>query len=135
MQNLYNMSIPATKPIKVSLAEHSSESFRTALGKVKGPGADIKVVEDNASVGTIDLASMVIEDAPEAIKVADVGNELKDVIETIIEQPKAVIVDVEDFLDIDDLKVAELKEILDNRGVDYATTIRRAGLIERVKEV
>ena len=110
MRNLYNMSIPVVKATRVSLTEQSSEKFRTALRKVK-----TKFVSE-----PFDLADIIVD--------------VKDVNEAIIEQPEVQDVEVKDFLDINDLKVAELREILDSKGVEYTVT-KKDDLIKLVKEV
>ena len=132
MRNLYNMSIPSIVKRKVSLTEQSSEKFRTALRKVKGSEteaitdfiniADIKVI-DNASVGTIDLASIVIKDATEDVKVVN---------KAIVEQLETQDVDVPNFFEFEDLKVVELREILDNKGIKYTAT-KKVDLVELVR--
>jgi len=114
MRNLYNMSIPGAKSARVSLTEQASEIFRTA---------------------NIEFNGNKVKNASEDVKDIEIGNEPKEVIETIVEQPETKDVEIEDFLDINDLKVNELKEILDSKGVDYSTTIKKAGLIELVREV
>ena len=124
MRNLYNMSIPVAKPTRISLTEQSSEKFRTTFRKVK--------TKDNASVDTIDLASIVIEDGSEDVKVVETDNESKDVIEVVTEQPEVIEDDIPNFVEFEDLKVVELREILDNKGVEYTAT-KKAELVELVR--
>ena len=122
MRNLYNMSIPVAKPTRISLTEQSSEKFRSTFRKVK--------TKDTASVGTIDLASIVIEDGSEDVKVVDVSNELEDVSKVLVEQSAGK--DNEDFSYLNNLKVVELKEILDSKGIEYTVT-KKDDLIDLIK--
>ena len=122
MRNLYNMSIPVTKPTRISLTEQSSEKFRTTFREVK--------TKDIASVGTIDLASIVIEDGSEDVKVVDVSNELEDVSKVLVEQSEGK--DNKDFSYLNNLKVVELKEILDSKGIEYTVT-KKDDLIDLIK--
>jgi len=107
------MVVPTMKAKVLTLAEHSSKAFRSLKSLPK---------EAAAAYGEV-----------EVVKVSD---EVFEAIEEVVAAPAAPeeVVEVEDFLDINDLKVSELKKILDSNGVEYTAT-KKADLIELVKAV
>lgn len=117
MADLFNHRIDVKSDKSIDIAKMASNAFRSTQAKVATVITDVK--------------EAVVEIKDEVVEV------VKDVVEDVIEELEELIededeVEVEDFLDISDLKVAELKEILDSKGVKYTAT-KKDDLIELVK--
>ena len=101
------MKVPSAPTAHVLLSEQASESFRSCQGTINSPTEPVA-----AAVGP-----KVTEEVKEPVEVVEAS-----------EEP----CEVADFLDINDLKVSELREILDSKGVVYGGA-KKSGLIKLVK--
>ena len=104
LKDLYGMSVPPKVAAKVLMSEQTSNTFRS----LRMPEKPVE--------------------AAEASIVGTTGNESSECVMEAVEAPS-----VSDYLSIDDLKVSELKEILDSKDIEYTAT-RKADLIKIVKE-
>lgn len=82
-------------------------------------------VEKPKAKGLAEYSSDAFRTMPQPKRVKEDGKEK-------VQPKEEEVVEVKDFLDADDLTVAELKEVLDSNGVEYTAT-KKADLVELVK--
>lgn len=109
MKDLFNYYNPVKKGTSPDIATTSSERLRTTGNAFT---SKIKEIIEDIKEDAIEAVEAVIETLEDVIDDGEIG--------------------VDDFLDIEDLKVAELKEILDARDIEYTST-KKADLIQLVK--
>ena len=105
MKNLYTMKVPAEVAVKTEIAKLGSHNFYNTLYK---PSEGSKAVE------TVDVTV-------EEVKAVEVPKNDSD-----------EVLEVSDYLDINDLTVKELKELLDSKGIEYSAKAKKSELIKLV---